>query len=95
MLAGHAVSEGPLKQACGEALGDPGMNRSTLAYKAASGLDGLIAGIALEVICFPTDFAARGAGAMIPDAVVRITAALERRHKQDAGHASPPASTAC
>jgi GPH family glycoside/pentoside/hexuronide:cation symporter len=40
----------------------------TLAYKAASGLGGLIAGIALDAIHFPADLAARGAP--IPDDVV-------------------------
>jgi GPH family glycoside/pentoside/hexuronide:cation symporter len=34
----------------------------TLAYKAASGLGGLIAGLALDAIHFPTDLASKGAG---------------------------------
>lgn len=38
----------------------------TLAYKAASGLGGLIAGVALDLIHFPTDLAARGPGLVIP-----------------------------
>lgn len=38
----------------------------TLAYKAASGLGGLIAGIALDAIHFPTDLASRGPDAVIP-----------------------------
>ena len=42
----------------------------TLAYKAASGLGGLIAGLALDAIRFPTDLAARGAGAPIPQSVL-------------------------
>ncbi len=42
----------------------------TLAYKAASGLGGLIAGLALDAIRFPTDIAARGAGFVIPSEVL-------------------------
>ena len=42
----------------------------TLAYKAASGLGGLIAGIALDVIRFPTDLAAQGPGVTIPHGVL-------------------------
>jgi GPH family glycoside/pentoside/hexuronide:cation symporter len=42
----------------------------TLAYKAASGLGGLIAGVALDLIHFPTDLAARGAALAIPDGVI-------------------------
>lgn len=38
----------------------------TLAYKAASGLGGLIAGLALDAIRFPTDLASRGPDAVIP-----------------------------
>jgi len=38
----------------------------TLAFKAASGLGGLIAGIALDVIHFPTDLASRAPGQPIP-----------------------------
>lgn len=38
----------------------------TLAYKAASGLGGLIAGIALDVIHFPADLSSKGAGYVIP-----------------------------
>lgn len=41
----------------------------TLAYKAASGLGGLIAGLALDLIRFPTDLAARP-GMAIPDTVL-------------------------
>ena len=42
----------------------------TLAYKAASGLGGLIAGLALDAIHFPTDLASRGPGFTIPDEVL-------------------------
>ncbi len=42
----------------------------TLAYKASSGLGGLIAGIALDVIGFPTDLAARGPGVTVPSDVL-------------------------
>lgn len=42
----------------------------TLAYKAASGLGGLIAGIALDAIGFPTQLAAQGASAAIPPHVI-------------------------
>ncbi|WGM40664.1 MFS transporter [Caulobacter sp. NIBR1757] len=42
----------------------------TLAYKAASGLGGLIAGLALDAIRFPTDLAARGPGLVIPGPVL-------------------------
>jgi GPH family glycoside/pentoside/hexuronide:cation symporter len=42
----------------------------TLAYKAASGLGGLIAGLALDAIHFPTDLAARGSALTIPSEVV-------------------------
>ncbi len=42
----------------------------TLAYKAAAALGGLIAGLALDAIAFPTDLASRGAGVVIPDAVL-------------------------
>ena len=42
----------------------------TLAYKAASGLGGLIAGLALDAIHFPTDLAARGSAPVIPGDVV-------------------------
>ena len=38
----------------------------TLAYKAASGLGGLIAGVALDLIHFPTDLASRAPGFTIP-----------------------------
>lgn len=41
----------------------------TLAYKAASGLGGLIAGLALDAIHFPTDLAAKGAALTIPNEV--------------------------
>lgn len=42
----------------------------TLAYKAASGLGGLIAGFALDAIHFPTDIAARGPGFSVPEEVL-------------------------
>jgi GPH family glycoside/pentoside/hexuronide:cation symporter len=42
----------------------------TLAYKAASGLGGLIAGLALDAIHFPTDLAAKGSALIIPSEVV-------------------------
>jgi GPH family glycoside/pentoside/hexuronide:cation symporter len=42
----------------------------TLAYKAAAGLGGLIAGVALDVIHFPTDLAAKGAALSIPTDVI-------------------------
>lgn len=42
----------------------------TLAYKASAGLGGLIAGVALDLIRFPTDLAARGPGLTIPDEVL-------------------------
>jgi len=42
----------------------------TLAYKAASGLGGLIAGLSLDAIHFPTDLAARGPGQVIPQEVL-------------------------
>jgi GPH family glycoside/pentoside/hexuronide:cation symporter len=42
----------------------------TLAFKAASGLGGLIAGFALDAIHFPTDLAAKGAAVAIPASVV-------------------------
>lgn len=42
----------------------------TLAYKAASGLGGLIAGLALDAIRFPTDLGARGPGLVIPQEVL-------------------------
>jgi glycoside/pentoside/hexuronide:cation symporter, GPH family len=42
----------------------------TLAYKAAAGLGGLIAGVALDAIHFPTDLASKGAALTIPDDVV-------------------------
>lgn len=42
----------------------------TLAYKAASGLGGLIAGIALDVIHFPADLASKGPGYVIPGDVL-------------------------
>lgn len=41
----------------------------TLAYKAASGLGGLIAGLALDAIHFPTDLASKGAALTIPTEV--------------------------
>jgi GPH family glycoside/pentoside/hexuronide:cation symporter len=42
----------------------------TLAFKAASGLGGLIAGLALDAIRFPTDLASRGPDAVIPGPVL-------------------------
>lgn len=42
----------------------------TLAYKAASGLGGLVAGLALDAIRFPTDLASKGAGVSIPGEVL-------------------------
>ena len=42
----------------------------TLAYKAASGLGGLIAGLALDAIHFPTDLASRGSAVAIPDEIL-------------------------
>jgi len=42
----------------------------TLAYKAASGLGGLIAGLALDAIRFPTDLASKGAAVVIPSDVL-------------------------
>ncbi len=42
----------------------------TLAYKAASGLGGLIAGIALDLIHFPTDLSAREPGQGIPQDIL-------------------------
>lgn len=42
----------------------------TLAYKAASGLGGLIAGLALDAIHFPTNLASRGPGLPIPQEVL-------------------------
>lgn len=41
----------------------------TLAYKAASGLGGLIAGVALDAIHFPTDLASKGAALTVPTEV--------------------------
>ena len=48
----------------------------TLAYKAASGLGGLIAGVALDIIQFPTDLAARGPNATIPADVLERLALI-------------------
>lgn len=42
----------------------------TLAYKGASGLGGLIAGLALDAISFPTDLTSRGPAAMISNEVL-------------------------
>ena len=42
----------------------------TLAYKASAGLGGLIAGVALDVIRFPTDLASKGPGLTIPGDVL-------------------------
>lgn len=41
-----------------------------LSYKAASGVGGLIAGVALDAIGFPTDLAARGPGYIVPADVI-------------------------
>ncbi|MCF8506079.1 MAG: MFS transporter [Caulobacter sp.] len=48
----------------------------TLAYKAASGLGGLIAGLALDAIRFPTDLASRGPGFVIPEDVLHRLALI-------------------
>ena len=48
----------------------------TLAYKAASGLGGLIAGLALDAIRFPTDLAARGSAYVIPTEVLHKLALI-------------------
>lgn len=48
----------------------------TLAYKAASGLGGLIAGLALDAIRFPTDLASRAPGAAIPGEVLEKLALI-------------------
>ncbi|MBI1407547.1 MAG: MFS transporter [Caulobacter sp.] len=48
----------------------------TLAYKAASGLGGLIAGLALDAIRFPTDLAARGPAYVIPTEVLQKLALI-------------------
>lgn len=48
----------------------------TLAYKAASGLGGMIAGLALDAIRFPTDLAARGPGYVIPTEVLHKLALI-------------------
>jgi glycoside/pentoside/hexuronide:cation symporter, GPH family len=42
----------------------------TLAYKAAAGLGGLIAGLALDAIHFPTDLASKGSALAIPNEVL-------------------------
>jgi GPH family glycoside/pentoside/hexuronide:cation symporter len=42
----------------------------TLAYKGSAALGGLIAGIALDLIRFPQDIAARGSGFAVPDEVL-------------------------
>lgn len=42
----------------------------TLAYKAAAGLGGLIAGLALDAIRFPTDLVSKGSALIIPDEVL-------------------------
>lgn len=44
----------------------------TLAYKAASGLGGLIAGVALDLIRFPADLASRGSIAIPQDVLDRL-----------------------
>nr|WP_255587032.1 MFS transporter [Hephaestia mangrovi] len=41
-----------------------------LSYKAASGVGGLIAGVALDTIGFPTDLAVRGPGYVVPAEVI-------------------------
>ncbi len=43
----------------------------TLAVKAASGLGGFVAGVALDLIHFPTAIASKGAGLQLPHAVAR------------------------
>ncbi|MDI1282262.1 MFS transporter [Brevundimonas sp.] len=48
----------------------------TLAFKAASGLGGLIAGLALDAIQFPTDLASRAPGLPIPDEVLNRLALI-------------------
>lgn len=48
----------------------------TLAFKAASGLGGLIAGLALDAIRFPTNLAARGPGVVIPADVLEKLALI-------------------
>jgi GPH family glycoside/pentoside/hexuronide:cation symporter len=48
----------------------------TLAYKAASGLGGLIAGIALDAIHFPTNLASGGPGLTIPNDVLEKLALI-------------------
>lgn len=48
----------------------------TLAFKAASGLGGLIAGLALDAIRFPTDLASRGPGFVIPEDVLHRLALI-------------------
>jgi glycoside/pentoside/hexuronide:cation symporter, GPH family len=48
----------------------------TLAYKAASGLGGLIAGMALDAIRFPTNLAAQGPGLAIPHDVLERLALI-------------------
>ncbi|MEZ0242488.1 MAG: MFS transporter, partial [Sphingomonas sp.] len=42
----------------------------TLAFKGASGLGGLVAGLALDAIHFPADLASRGSALTIPDGVI-------------------------
>jgi GPH family glycoside/pentoside/hexuronide:cation symporter len=48
----------------------------TLAYKAAAGLGGLIAGVALDVIHFPVNLAAHGSAATIPNDVLEKLALI-------------------
>ena len=48
----------------------------TLAFKAASGLGGLIAGLALDAIQFPTDIAAKGPDLAIPEDVLEKLALI-------------------
>jgi len=48
----------------------------TLAYKAASGLGGLIAGLALDAIHFPTNLASAGPGLTIPNDVLEKLALI-------------------
>jgi len=48
----------------------------TLAFKAASGLGGLIAGLALDAIQFPTDIAAKGPDLAIPQEVLEKLALI-------------------
>ncbi len=48
----------------------------TLAYKAASGLGGLMAGLALDAIHFPTNLAAQGTSIAISNEVLHMLALI-------------------